>query len=354
MLKNINRTIIISGFVLIVLSISTVVYANQVLINVNNLNVRNGPGLNYATIGQVNQEDIFQAIQEEEEWVKIHYKDGTGWVSKEYVTINQVEQKKEKQTYELKETVYVRYDDANIRSGPSTSYEILDFVTKGDSLQPIRQEGEWLEINWKDGTGFIPKLAVTAIQPSTKQEDYHVFDKKTIVIDAGHGGRDVGAIGDSGSYEKEYTLLTANKIKTLLQTLGANVVLTRKNDNYLTLSGRASMANLVNADAFLSLHYNSTPQYPNARGVSTYYYSDRDQQLAYFLQQELLKATEMDDRGTHFANFQVTRENHRPSALLELGFLSNKTEEENIKSSVFQEKIAKGIIRGLRRYFEGN
>ncbi|WP_170287604.1 N-acetylmuramoyl-L-alanine amidase [Aquibacillus halophilus] len=337
--------------ILIILSISSIVYASEALINVNNLNVRNGPGTDFDTIMQVHEEETYEIIREQNGWIEIQLEQGTGWITKEFISIQgteTVEQGEDKNIIS-NQSVTIIHDKTTLREGPSTDYEIIGNVNQGTTLEVFDHVGGWYEVQWNEERAYIPDWSVgtdgslTNGAPSVKD--------KTIVIDAGHGGRDVGAIGASGNFEKEYTIITAQKLKYYLEILGANVILTRSHDNYLSLSGRASLANAMNADVFLSIHYNSTPQFPSAKGASTYYYSERDSILATTIQEELLKATTMDDRGIHQESFQVTRESHRPSVLLELGFISNISEEQNIQSSVFQEKISKGIINGLNEFF---
>ncbi|WP_226037004.1 N-acetylmuramoyl-L-alanine amidase [Aquibacillus saliphilus] len=356
MLRNKKHLIVLISSVLIVLSISSVVYANEAWIEADNLNVRNGPGTDYEQISQVNSNEQYTIIQEQGNWVEIEFQQGTtGWVTKDYISIQEepdsTEADEGKENIETTiDSLTIVHDQTNIRGGPSTDDDIIGMTNRGTVLDIVNSVEGWYEIKWEKKTGFVPERLVDLTGALTNTASPSVKNK-TIVVDAGHGGRDVGAIGASGNYEKDYTLQTAKKIKFHLEILGAEVILTRNHDNYLRLSGRPSVANLADADAFLSIHYNSTPQYPSAKGVSTYHYSDRDKQLATIIQAELLKATTMDDRGIHKESFQVTRESHRPSVLLELGFLSNVSEEENIQSAAFQEKIAQGIISGLSTYF---
>ncbi len=191
----------------------------------------------------------------------------------------------------------------------------------------------------------------------TQQKDDHRLHKeydftgKLIVLDPGHGGRDVGAIGVSGGYESYYTLHTAEYIKDHLELRGAEVILTREQDEDLLLTERSEISNLLDADAFLSIHYNSTSQAPEAAGISTYFYHNRDQKLAEFIQTQLLLHTDLNDRRIHQENLQVLRTNNQPSLLLELGFISNEEEEKVIQTEEFLNQISNGITNGLAQYF---
>ncbi|WP_171038034.1 N-acetylmuramoyl-L-alanine amidase [Aquibacillus sediminis] len=336
--------------------ISTVVYAKEVFINVNNLNVRSGPGLDYDVIGQVHEDESYQALSEQGDWTEIQLENGPGWVTNEYTTFDETQEDTSSKDQEALEqtdtqTITVLYDDTNIRSGPSTSYDIVGSTNRGEIFDVIQLKDDWYEIQSEDQQAFIAKWLVDPGSHQFTQIENNSLTNKKIIIDAGHGGVDAGAIGSSGNYEKHYTTVTAEKLASYLDMLGAEVIQTRPTDYYMSLSGRASVANAAVADAFISLHYNSTPEIPTASGVNTYYYAEHDQQLARNIQAELIKTTSARDRGTHQENYQVLRENRRPAVLIELGFISNETEENHIQSTVYQQKLAKGIISGLNKYF---
>ncbi|MDL4841438.1 N-acetylmuramoyl-L-alanine amidase [Aquibacillus rhizosphaerae] len=348
-MKQTSYALLFITTVIIILSSSFVVYANEAMINVNNLNVRSGPGTSFDTITQVNQGETFEITDNQDEWIEIKIDQTTGWITKEFVTI------REESTIESDTSkIWILYDGTNIRDQASTDGKIVSQINKGEVLQTKSEVNNWVEIEWDGKQGYIPSwLVESSKQPSRINTEYGVKNK-TIVIDAGHGGRDVGAIGASGRYEKDYTITTAYNLKRKLELLGANVILTRTNDNYLSLGGRSSLSNLVDADIFLSIHYNSLPQHPDINGANTYYYYERDAILATTIQKELITSTAMEDNGTEFGDFQVIRMNRRPSILLELGFLSNNMEEQNIMSSTFQEDITKGIISGLNKFYSNN
>ncbi|WP_407269555.1 N-acetylmuramoyl-L-alanine amidase [Radiobacillus sp. PE A8.2] len=331
--------------ILLVLSISSSVYASEAIINVDNLNVRSGPGTNYERIGQVHQNDTYPILQEQGDWVELQIGDTTGWVTTEYVSLP------EEQTEELEGTVTILYNETNIRDGASTSFDIIGSINKDETVNLEGKEGDWYQISWQEQTGYIPSWVTAEGATISSTPEANEIKDKTIVLDPGHGGYDVGAIGASGNYEKDYNLLTAKALKQKLEILGAEVILTRSTDNFKTLIARSTLSNLVEADAFLSIHYNSTPAYPNAGGVSTFYYSDVDEELAAFIQKGLVDSTALRDRDYRQENFAVTRNNNRPAVLLELGFISNTEEEQNFQSEAFQEKVAQGVISGLNNYF---
>lgn len=364
-----QKHIVFFFLILIVsLSSSSLVYAKEVKIAADGLNVRSGPGEDYDVVGQVNTGETFQLIEEQSNWIAISYNSETVWVSAEYVSLSsemdESDQPEETDTTEettvtspeeqtSSSNLMTKFQVTNVRSQPSTAGDILTTLAKGEKISTIRSENDWLEIEWENTTGYVPSWVVGNVSP-VRKDATSVFQNKVIILDAGHGGRDVGAIGASGNYEKDYTLRTVEMVKSYLEQLGATVYLTRDDDHYYTLTSRAAFSNYWNADMFLSLHYNSTPQYPNAAGISTYYYNDSDEDLANVVHEELLKSLLPEDRKVDYGDFQVIRTNHRPSLLLELGFISNVEEESNIQTLSYQKKIAQGIIAGLQRYYSFN
>ena len=179
----------------------------------------------------------------------------------------------------------------------------------------------------------------------------HTGKDKTIMVDPGHGGYDVGAISVSGHYEKDLTLTTSSLLKDTLETLGARVIMTRNSDEFIRLGSRVSLSNLINPDVFISLHYNSFPEAAYAKGISTYYYNEQDRPLAESVQKHLLLSTNADDRNALYENLQVLRHNQSQAILLELGFISNHEEESLLKTKEYQLLLVEGIISGLNEYF---
>ena len=178
---------------------------------------------------------------------------------------------------------------------------------------------------------------------------------KKIVIDAGHGGKDAGAVGPTGFYEKTANLATALKLQTELTSAGAIVKLTRSTDVFLELSERTSIANNSDYDAFISIHADSFNA--ASKGSTTYYNTTvnfngpRSEEMAKDIQDNMIKSLGTYDRGVKEQSFYVNRMNELPSILVELAFISNPKEEALLKSSTFQQKAAVGIKNGLEEYF---
>ncbi|WP_225446274.1 N-acetylmuramoyl-L-alanine amidase family protein [Paenibacillus rhizovicinus] len=175
---------------------------------------------------------------------------------------------------------------------------------------------------------------------------------KTIVLDPGHGGKDVGSIGGKGTYEKDVTLRTARHVRQKLIQEGATVVMTRDADKTVSLNDRTVAAQTENADLFISIHFDAY-QTSDVHGMTTYYYKPQDQHIAEEIHDQLFKA-EMNtkDRGVRFGDYHVIRENAKPAVLLELGYISNKDEETRMMTPSFQDQvsaaIASGVVNSLR------
>jgi N-acetylmuramoyl-L-alanine amidase len=178
--------------------------------------------------------------------------------------------------------------------------------------------------------------------------------RRVIVLDPGHGGVDAGAIGSQGVREKGVNLEVALRLKDLLEEAGAQVVLTRIDDRYVSLYERAAIANQVGAAMFISIHSNFHPN-SNVRGVEIFHYPDRvtSNRLGRILLDEMTKATGFSSLAVKTSpNMVVIRETQMTSVLVEMGFLSNYQEEAIIATSEFREKMAKGIFNGILRYWK--
>ncbi len=187
----------------------------------------------------------------------------------------------------------------------------------------------------------------------------------TIVIDPGHGGSDSGAVGPDGIMEKTVTLAIAKKVDKILRDNGAIVVMTRTTDKDVygpdatdvqELQARVNVAERTKeTDIFLSIHANSFVS-PSAHGTATYYYSSsvRGKKLAGFVQNELIAADGLTNRGISPANFYVLKHSSVPAILIETAFISNYKEEQLLTEDNFQMILAQAICRGINKYFQSN
>ncbi|MFL6442363.1 MAG: N-acetylmuramoyl-L-alanine amidase [Candidatus Sulfotelmatobacter sp.] len=241
------------------------------------------------------------------------------------------------------------------------------------------------------------KLAI--VIPPPGKEDLQLrarVPKLRIVVDAGHGGWDLGTVGRRGLLEKDLVLEIAQRLGKLLENrLGSEVIYTRPDDNYIPLDDRAQIANQAQADLFISVHANYS-DLPSARGVETYYTNffsapgskeatlqnvdtssmagnlknsgtptlsaselhertDQSRRLAASVQRSLygmlaVQNPGLRDRGVKEAGFVVLTESAMPGILAEVSFVSSPTDEQKLQSDGYREKIAEALYKGIARY----
>jgi N-acetylmuramoyl-L-alanine amidase len=213
-----------------------------------------------------------------------------------------------------------------------------------------------------------------------------------IVLDAGHGGWDLGTIGRQGLVEKDLVLDVTRRLGKLLESRnGAEVVFTRSGDDYLPLDQRADIANQAQADLFVSVHANYSNS-TTARGVETYYTNlfsapglkevekhadgtfsqhnpatlsadglhekiEESRRLATSVQRALYaalatKSPDIRDRGIKDASFVVLTGTTMPSILTEISFVSSPADEHNLQSAEYRQQIAEALYKGIARYQE--
>ncbi|WP_078577318.1 N-acetylmuramoyl-L-alanine amidase [Salipaludibacillus agaradhaerens] len=172
-----------------------------------------------------------------------------------------------------------------------------------------------------------------------------------IFIDPGHGGSDPGAVGN-GLQEKELVLKIAKRLAEILERLdGVEVLLSRTDDRFLSLSERARMANEWGADYFISVHINAG----GGEGYECYIFngnvSDATKDNQDAMNTEIVKITEWFNRGKKRANFAVLRQTNMPAILTENGFIDNSSDANKLKDSAFLDKIAQGHANGIAKIF---
>jgi N-acetylmuramoyl-L-alanine amidase len=170
-----------------------------------------------------------------------------------------------------------------------------------------------------------------------------------VTIDAGHGGRDTGAIGPTGLLEKDVVLDIAQRVREVLVRAGIRVVMTREADVFVELADRPRVARQQGATVFVSIHANASTR-PSANGSETYYLTPQSQVLAQMVQEELGRVPGLISRGTKTANFLVLRESDIPAILVEVAYISNVDEEARLRQSAFRQRLAEAIGRGVARF----
>ena len=203
------------------------------------------------------------------------------------------------------------------------------------------------------GSSGVRITATPSVSPELPPIDPN---KYTVVLDAGHDGKTLGAVYPDANgvdiYEKDLTLSMVYKLRDILLNEGYNVVLTRDGETAGDLYERSELANRVNADLFVSIHCNSAPTVPTFQGLYTYYYptSSRSKAFAQAVQDAACAASGAVDRGIASANFVVLRETNMAAVLVETGFMTNVEELTRLCDETYQQKLMEGVARGVGDY----
>lgn len=201
-----------------------------------------------------------------------------------------------------------------------------------------------------------------------KEQDKEIWSwtlgDRVLVIDAGHGGVDPGAVGISKVLEKDITLGVSKRLQALVQQSGAKAIMIRENDSDLgtsqgllrrkreDLAQRIQLAMDSQAEVYLSIHANSFPD-PKLTGAQTFYHSDSPggKLLAQSIQQELNSMTNTKRVAKGNQDIYVLKKANQAAVTVELGFLSNPQEEQLLTSPEYQQKLAIAIFKGVSTYF---
>jgi len=220
--------------------------------------------------------------------------------------------------------------------------------------KPIGTVGEVDRIG---GQVYVPRALASQIRSAMQTSILPGISPRppsgSVVIDAGHGGKDPGATSCIGFYEKTVNLAVARKVTYLLQQKGFKAVMTRDGDTFIELEERAAVANRYDADLFVSIHADSSPS-SSTRGFTIYVSrspSWSSRQAAGAIAKSLAK-TGIDNRGTQNADYRVLVQTRGPAVLIELGYLSNQQEAELLRDSSFQSRLAQAIADGISDFLD--
>jgi N-acetylmuramoyl-L-alanine amidase len=177
---------------------------------------------------------------------------------------------------------------------------------------------------------------------------------KTVVVDAGHGGKDSGAYRRYGPPEKLVTLDVAERLNRKLRESQLKTVMTRSSDVFIPLDERVSIENSQKNAIFVSIHFNDSRR-RGIRGFETYYHSGASFDLASRIQEKLMTIPNSANRGIHTANFRVLRNATCPAVLVECGYLSNRNEGGQARDWEYRELLADRIAEAIveQRYGAG-
>lgn len=247
---------------------------------------------------------------------------------------------------------------------PKDKTTLNDFAIAPDDLIVeqiyVNSDGDYYVVNAQLAEGTTYQIASSegneyALVFNNEKLNQIEASGQLVVVDAGHGGGDPGAISPiDKTNEKDIVLKAALKLQKKLAAMGYRVYLTRDYDTYINLSARASIANELGADIFISVHANAASS-SKAYGIETLYRKDARNSYAFAkaIQNGMINATGGKSRGViNRPELAVLRLTTMPAALVELGFVTNATELANLKNDGYLDKIITGIVDGVNQYYK--
>lgn len=332
-------------------------------VTASSVNIRQFATTDSDVIGTVYEGAELQILYQDNDWFQVLYMGRVAWIHADYLElIDTTSGALVSAESESTQEVIVGDSSVNVRSTPSTDAEVLTLAEPGSTFIYLGTEGDWYEIQVdEETTGYIASWVVSLDTVSTvddQQTEAQVsrtatdISEATIVIDAGHGGRDPGAIATNDAFtEAEITLSTSLLLERRLQDAGANVVMTRDDDSFVTLNDRAVISESAYADAFISIHYDAMDIPNSMSGTTTYYFSENERELAETINTYLDQYGPLSNNGVRTGDYFVLRNNRQPSILLELGYLNHDHDVSVVNTDSYQSTIIEAIYQGLRDYF---
>src|SRR5213083_105286 len=211
----------------------------------------------------------------------------------------------------------------------------------------LRQVTRLLAIAFFASLAACSTVTTTGVKNTTK-----TFN--TVVVDAGHGGKDSGAYRRYGPPEKLVSLDVAQRLNRKLRESQLKTVMTRSSDVFIPLDERVTIENSQKNAIFVSIHFNDSRR-RGIRGFETYYHSGVSFDLASRIQEKLMTIPHSANRGIHTANFRVLRNATCPAVLVECGYLSNRNEGNQARDWEYRELLADRIAEAIveQRYGSG-
>lgn len=342
------------------------------IVTADAVNIRQFSTTDSNIIGAVYKDSELQILYQEGDWYQVLYMGQVAWIHGDYVdiiTTPSAAQADSVQDIPTDSTVVVigNAQSTNIRSLASMDGEVIHTAGPGERFQYIESVGSWFHIRINENlTGYVADSVATLSTVETQAESVASQDltgsqyarsisnisEATIVIDAGHGGRDSGAVSaDNSIFEKDITLSTAILLRNRLQDAGANVILSRSSDEFVSLDDRVITGHNYQADLFISLHYDAIEVANSMSGTTTYYYSESNLELANTVNRYLAQLGPLKNNGVRHGNYYVLRANKQPSILLELGYMNSDIDIQHIDTLAYQSTIVEAVYQALREYY---
>lgn len=261
--------------------------------------------------------------------------------------------------------------EVRLRSLPGDG-DTLGFLPPGFEFRSCGFFGPHVRVAFADRTGYISRSDLRQLS-GAKLPAVPVFpdiargyparpaagkrpQDLLIVVDAGHGGNDSGALGPCRKMEKTANLAQAKRIEQALRKAGFRVLMTRTDDRFIGLYDRVRQAYAKRADAFISVHHNATGSGGNpatARSIGSFVWNERGKALAEYIEPRIAAVSGIRDNGVTMKSLAVCRNPATPSCLLEFDFINCPEGEEEIFNAARQEKFAAAVVQGVLDWIAG-
>lgn len=325
------------------------------------VNIRQFSSTDSQILGTVYENTELAILYEESDWYQVLYLGKVAWIHKDFIQLIDAPTIETTENSISTQRVKIGELETNVRTSPTVDAEVLTTVAPDTTLIYLSTEGEWYNVQLADGTtGYVANWVASLSETETANVERQAeqidiiatnLSEATIMIDAGHGGKDPGAVSSTGFYEKEATLSTAKILQKRLQDAGANVLMTRSDDTFISLNDRVYLTHKANADAFISIHYDAIEIANTMSGTTTYYYSENELDLATTVNEYLAANGPLTNNGIRSAEYFVLKNNAQPSILLELGYLNSDLDASVVNTQAYQATVVEAIYQGLRDYF---
>lgn len=314
-------------------------------------NLLEKPSQKSKAIKTLKRQEKITVTLEKNGWVLIDAKGDTGWIPANHISIR----KNQQPTFDIKQKVHVAIDSANLQANPHEFGNDTEELEYGEEITILsKTDKDWYHVSDVQGhKGYLAPWELTERDISSQDKRPNKpMSEFTVMLDPGHGGNDPGANTNDGRIlEKDLTLQTAQTVKKELEKNGYNVLMTRDKDELIELSDIAKLSSTSDADAFVSFHYDSSGIANEGSGTTTFYHQDNGKALAQAVNDSIAYLLPLQNRGFANQDYQVLRENTKPSVLLELGYINNDSDATYAQSPEYHEQVAKAVTLGLTDYF---
>ncbi len=309
------------------------------------LNVRDSPSDQGAILGKLEPGERIEYFTTLSDWLKITYAGQFGYVSKSYISGTTSSTAEQGVNSIARSGIVASSNGLNVRSGPQSSATIRGQLSSGTPIEFIERNDGWAQITYNGSVGYVYANFLQSATAAPVNAEPVTEQGMTVVLDAGHGGYDPGAVAN-GLQEKHVAKAYNDQLKQTLEADGIDVVETRQGDEFVSLASRVNQANQAQADLFISIHANSFSQ-SSVRGFETHYYQSSTAARA--VESEISQLSNGNSRGIYQSNFQVLRDTTMPAVLIEVGYLTNPNDASLLQTSEHQQDVSEAVRRAVNQ-----